>query len=224
MAKTLRTAFPPRRTDSKHAKALAAGALGLALLLPLPLQAQEDAEDKAHLEKRLTKILEFERTGAEIPWSNPKTGNSGNIQLKRTYFLDPKTPCRDYVRSVDRGEGEPETIRGTGCREATGGWKLTEDAKPKRTVKRGAEESRTAVATPGGAGAPSAKAPAGGDGAPGKPPAGAKAAPGAEPAAAKKAPAAPAKAVAKAPPPPPKISARVPNRLPEWEAANDNAY
>ena len=208
--------------DSRHTKALAAGALGLALLLPLPLQAQEDVEDKAHLEKRLGKILEFERTGAEIPWSNPKTGNSGSIQLKRTYFLDPKTPCRDYVRSVERGEGEPETIRGTGCREATGGWKLTEDAKPKRTVKRGGAESKTAAATPGGAGAPSAKAPAGGDGAPGKP-AGAKpaAAPAAAAAPAKKAP---AKAAPKAPPPPPKISARVPNRLPEWEAANDNAY
>jgi hypothetical protein len=187
----------------------------LALVLPGTLQAEEAAQDRIYLEKRLSKILEFERTGAEIPWSNPETGNSGKIQLMRTYFLDPKTPCRDYLRSIEAGAGEPTTVRGTGCREATGGWKLTEDSKPKRTVKRGAKGSKTAAATPGAGGA-AAKAPAGKDGAP----ASAKA----KPAAAKKTPAAPAKTVAKAPPPPPKISARMPSRPPEWEAANDNAY
>ena len=133
----------------------------------------------------------------------------------RTYFLDPKTPCRDYTRTIESGAGEPVSVRGTGCREATGGWKLTEDSKPKRTVKRGDKGAKTAAATPG-AGGSSAKAPAGAGGAPdGKKP---------KPASAKKKAAAPAKAVAKAPPPPPKISARVPSRPPEWEAANDNAY
>ena len=222
MAITVRTAIFPRRAAPPPAKALATGALALTLLLPTGLLAQEDAEDKAYLEKRLSKILEFERTGAEIPWTNPKTGNSGNIQLKRTYFLDPDTPCRDYLRSIDSAEGEPETIRGTGCREATGGWKLTEDAKPKRTVKRGSKKTKTAAATPG-AGAPSAKAPAGADGAPAKPD-GAKAAPDAKAAAAKTAAAAPKKAAPKAPPPTPKISARMPSPPPEWEATRDNAY
>ena len=173
------------------------------MILPAPLQAQDEAADRAFLEKQLSKILEFERTGAEVPWSNPKTGNSGKIQLMRTYFLDPKTPCRDYMRTIDAGAGEPTTIRGTGCREATGGWKLTEDSKPKRTVKRGGKTGKTAAAKPGA----SPKAPASAK---------------AKPAAAKKAPAKPAKA--KAPPPPPKITARMPSEPPEWEAANDNAY
>ncbi len=192
---------------------MAAGTLALALVLPAALQAEEATADRAYLEKQLSRMLEFERTGAEIPWSNPNTGNSGKIQLMRTYFLDPKTPCRDYLRTIDSGAGEPTTVRGTGCREATGGWKLTEDAKPKRTVKRGPKESKSAAATPSAGGA-APKTPAG------DAPSGAKA----KPTAAKKAPAAPAKKVAKAPPPPPKISARLPSRPPEWEAANDNAY
>ena len=226
MATTDRTAFLLRQiqTGAPRAKAWAAGALGLALLLPASLQAQEAADDKAYLEKRLSKILEFERTGAEIPWSNPETGNSGNIQLKRTYFLNPNSPCRDYIRSINTGEGEPETVRGTGCREDDGRWKLTEDAKPKRTVERGPAEEKTAAATPGGAGAPAAKAPAGAEGASPRPEGAKAATPAAKPAAAKKAAAAPAKAAPKAPPPPPKISARVPSRAPEWEAASDNAY
>lgn len=220
----VRTAFLLRKSEALETKAWAVGALALALLLPVSPKAQEGAEDKAYLEGRLSKILEFERTGAEIPWSNPKTGNSGNIQLKRTYFLNPNSPCRDYVRSIDTEGGEPETVRGTGCREADGRWKLTEDAEPKRTVKRGPAEKETAAATPGGGGAPSAKAPAGADGAPARPEGAKAAATAAKPAAADKAPAAPAKAVPKAPPPPPKISARVPAPLPEWEAASDNAY
>ncbi len=213
MAKKVRTASPPRGRGKPQIRALGAAALALALACPATLQAEEAAEDRVFLEKRLSKILEFERTGAEIPWSNPKTGNSGKIQLMRTYFLDPKTPCRDYMRTIDAGAGEPTTVRGTGCREATGGWKLTEDSKPKRTVKRGGKEGKAAAATPGATGA-AAKAPA----------AGAPASTKAKPAAAKKAPAAPAKKVAKAPPPPPKISARLPSQPPEWEAASDNAY
>ena len=223
----VRTAFLLRKSEALETKAWATvGALALALLLPASPKAQEGAEDKAYLEGRLSKILEFERTGAEIPWSNPKTGNSGNIQLKRTYFLNPNSPCRDYVRSIDAEGGEPETVRGTGCREADGRWKLTEDAEPKRTVKRGPaeKEKKTAAATPGGGGAPSAKAPAGADGTPARPEGAKAAATAAKPAAADKAPAAPAKAVPKAPPPPPKISARVPAALPQWEAASDNAY
>ena len=213
MAMKVRTALPSRKRGKPQIRALGAGALALALVLPATLRAEEAAEDRAYLEKQLSRILEFERTGAEIPWSNPKTGNSGKIQLMRTYFLDPKTPCRDYMRTIDAGAGEPTTVRGTGCREATGGWKLTEDSKPKRTVKRGAKEGKTAAATPGATGA-AAKAPA----------AEAPASKKAKPAAAKKAPAAPAKTVVKAPPPPPKISARLPSQPPEWEAASDNAY
>ena len=89
LAKKVRTASPPRGRGKPQIRALGAAALALALACPAVLQAEEAAEDRVFLEKRLSKILEFERTGAEIPWSNPKTGNSGKIQLMRTYFLDP---------------------------------------------------------------------------------------------------------------------------------------
>lgn len=112
----------------------------------------ETPSDDTYLKNRLNKILEFERSGTRIPWRNPRTGNSGSILIQRTYFLSADTPCRDYLRSIDTDDGESETFRGTGCREATGGWKLTEDPKPRRTVMQGFRTTNTKTDTSGAGG------------------------------------------------------------------------
>ncbi len=84
----------------------------------------QDPSDTAFLAGRLEKILEFEQTGVEIPWHNPKTGKQGVIVVERTYFLNPKTPCRDFIYTVEAEFSRPETFNGTGCRSATDGWRI----------------------------------------------------------------------------------------------------
>lgn len=90
-----------------------------------PLRAEEDAD--AWLVKGLvSETLEMERTGAEVPWSNANTGNSGVIRVERTYYQADGTPCRDYVRTTKRWDGGQSTTKGSGCRMTNGRWFLDE--------------------------------------------------------------------------------------------------
>jgi surface antigen len=88
--------------------------------------AAEDPRDAPVVSAMVKQTLEFERTGTDLPWSNPETGSRGVIRVERTYYLDPNTPCRDYTRTTDRPGGERITARGTGCRMADGRWFLDE--------------------------------------------------------------------------------------------------
>lgn len=101
------------------------------LLLSLPClagvaRADEDPRDAAVVAAQVKQTLEFERTGTDLPWSNPETGSSGVIRVERTYYLDPETPCRDYIRTTRRPDGEKLTMRGSGCRMGDGRWFLDE--------------------------------------------------------------------------------------------------
>ncbi|MDJ0942147.1 MAG: RT0821/Lpp0805 family surface protein [Kiloniellales bacterium] len=108
-------------------RALLGPALAVALASPC---GAEEAQDLEFLQNRLSKILEFEPTGREISWRNPGTGNDGLVMVERTYFLDPKTPCRDFILTLDRGGSAPQILRGTGCRSEDGDWRLGADGEP----------------------------------------------------------------------------------------------
>ncbi len=102
--------------------------LGFALAIaPSPSTGAEDLEDIAYVKDRIPKILEFEQTGTKIPWRNPETGNGGIVMVERTYFTDPKTPCRDFILTLDAGEAAPLTAQGTGCRTGQGKWQLSDE-------------------------------------------------------------------------------------------------
>lgn len=110
--------------------------------------AQEDP-DEAYVGPLINQALESQRTGVEVPWTNPATGSSGTIVVERTFYRDPRTPCRDYRRTVERGGGAPVQIEGTGCRIGSGRWSLDEeDPEPMREAStRGApREAGTATA------------------------------------------------------------------------------
>ena len=93
-----------------------------------PVRAKDDPSDAAVVIPLVKQTLEFERTGTDLKWSNPETGSRGVIRVERTYYRDPKTPCRDYIRTTKRPDGAETTTRGTGCRMSDGRWFL--DEKP----------------------------------------------------------------------------------------------
>jgi surface antigen len=99
--------------------------LGLVCLAGAP-RAGEDPQDAAVVAAMVKQTLEFERTGTDLPWSNPETGSRGVIRVERTYYRDTNTPCRDYTRTTRRPDGERITTRGTGCRMGDGRWFLDE--------------------------------------------------------------------------------------------------
>ncbi|MEM7026148.1 MAG: RT0821/Lpp0805 family surface protein [Pseudomonadota bacterium] len=100
----------------------------------------------------LQQTLEVTRANVEVPWRNPATGNRGKIVVERTFYRDPQTPCRAYMRTLEVPGVPPEITRGTGCRTGTGRWLIEEEpsiaaiepSAPSGTSRPGpAEEERT---------------------------------------------------------------------------------
>ena len=93
---------------------------------PQDVAAQADA-DEEYVGPLVNQALETEKSGVEIPWSNPATGSSGMILIERTFYRDPRTPCRDYRRTLERAGAPTIEIQGTGCRIGSGRWSLDEE-------------------------------------------------------------------------------------------------
>lgn len=103
-------------------------ACGLLLgTLPATAQAQGDA-DRSYLERVINRVLESERSNDRVAWSNDESGARGTVMVERTFYLDPKTPCRDYTWTRREPDGTRTTARGTGCRTGSGRWQLDEQA------------------------------------------------------------------------------------------------
>jgi surface antigen len=110
---------------------------------PRHVAAQAGA-DEDYVKPLVNKALEVEKSGVAIPWSNPATGSSGTITIERTFYRDPRTPCRDYRRTLERAGAPKVEIAGTGCRIGPGRWSLDEE-------KPGAAAANTATPRAGAA-------------------------------------------------------------------------
>ena len=115
-----------------------------------PATAADDPRDRDYLATIVNRVLETERIGVEIPWSNTETGNKGVIVIERTYYRPPDdTPCREYRRTLETPSG-PEVVKGTGCRIDAGLWELEEQGEPPSSTPG----APPATAGGGGAGTP----------------------------------------------------------------------
>ncbi len=103
---------------------------GLAALFAAALVAEpvfaSDARDAAFLEDVMNQRLESQRTGTTVRWSNPITGNNGNVTILSTDESDPELPCRRYRLTTETLGRAPIVVDGTGCRVAPGIWQRTE--------------------------------------------------------------------------------------------------
>lgn len=120
------------------------------LVAGAPASADERA-DAAFLAPLLNRTLETERSGTEIGWRNPATGNAGSITVERTFYRG-QQPCREYVRTTGTGAAKI-TIRGTGCRVGKERWALDE-AAPAAASGIAAPAAAPATAAAGGSSAP----------------------------------------------------------------------
>jgi surface antigen len=107
--------------------------------------AQADP-DEEYVGPLINQALESERTGVAVPWTNPATGSSGTIVVERTFYRDPRTPCRDYRRTIERPGGPAVAIQGTGCRIGSGRWSL--DEEDPRSVAAAAPRAGAGTARP----------------------------------------------------------------------------
>ncbi len=79
-----------------------------------------DQQDRMLAQRAEFAALEDGQTGASTPWRNPDNGHYGEVVPARPYKRAGRN-CRDYTHTVYIG-GEPQTMRGTACRNADGTW------------------------------------------------------------------------------------------------------
>jgi surface antigen len=114
-----------------------------AIVAPHGLAAQADA-DQEYVGPLVNQALESEKSRLEIPWHNAATGSSGMIVIERTFYRDPRTPCRDYRQTLERAGAPTVEIQGTGCRIGPGLWSL--DEKGAQSVATTAPSAGTGAA------------------------------------------------------------------------------
>jgi surface antigen len=107
--------------------ALAAFSTTVLIAMGTPAAGQSDAD---YLADVMNQRLESQRTGVEVPWMNPSTGNGGMIVIFSTDDSDPERPCRSYRRTIE-SPGEPTiVIEGNACRVAVSIWQRSEAPSP----------------------------------------------------------------------------------------------
>lgn len=79
-----------------------------------------DEQDRRMAAAAEYRALETGAAGAPVAWDNPQTQHRGQIVPGKPYQQGSQF-CRPYTHTIYIG-GEPQTARGTACRQADGTW------------------------------------------------------------------------------------------------------
>lgn len=82
-----------------------------------------DRADMVYLNQSQQKALETTPSGSSTGWSNPDSGNSGQVTPQRTYQNTSGAYCREFQQTITVG-GNTESAFGTACRQPDGTWKI----------------------------------------------------------------------------------------------------
>jgi len=79
-----------------------------------------DDDDKRRAYAAQMQALDTGPSGAPVAWRNPDSGRYGNVVPGPVYQMN-GAPCRQYTHTVYI-DGQPQTERGTACRNPDGTW------------------------------------------------------------------------------------------------------
>ncbi|MFO1169370.1 MAG: RT0821/Lpp0805 family surface protein [Hyphomicrobiaceae bacterium] len=79
-----------------------------------------DEQDRHFAQEAEFQALERGQSGGSTPWRNPDSGHYGMVVPSQAYDREGQN-CRDYTHTVYMS-GEPQTMRGTACRNPDGTW------------------------------------------------------------------------------------------------------
>ena len=83
-----------------------------------------DKADRLAMRQATYDALEYGDSGSPTTWTNPDTGNSGEVVPQPAVRRADGTPCREFWTTLTIG-GEKQQAYGTACRQADGSWKLS---------------------------------------------------------------------------------------------------
>ena len=98
-----------------------------------PMSPRLTGEDVAIIRKAVREELSGKPNGTTLPWSNPKSQNSGTVTLLDS-FPSHGRDCRRVRYMFNRAPSEPPSVKPatyvlTSCRFMDGTWKLDSEAR-----------------------------------------------------------------------------------------------
>ena len=83
-----------------------------------------DRADRLAMAQAQHDALESGVSGSKTAWTNPDSGNSGEVVPQPAYRQEDGTICREFAQVIMVGD-EVESAYGIACREPSGTWKLS---------------------------------------------------------------------------------------------------
>ena len=112
------------QVGSGRGQVLATGAgIALGAMAGSAVGARMDEVDRMKMGQAYHNSLEYGRTGETTTWSNPDSGNSGNVSPVNTFQNAEGQYCREFQQEVIVG-GETQQGYGTACRRPDGSWEI----------------------------------------------------------------------------------------------------
>ena len=84
-----------------------------------------DRADRLAMAQAKQKALEYGGSGSTTTWTNPDSGNSGEVVPQPAIMQADGRYCREFWETVTIA-GEKQQAYGTACRQADGTWKLSQ--------------------------------------------------------------------------------------------------
>ena len=83
-----------------------------------------DRADRLAMAQATYNSLEYGESGSPTTWTNPNSGNSGEIVPEAAVLRADGRYCREFWKAVTIA-GEKQQAYGTACREVDGSWKIS---------------------------------------------------------------------------------------------------
>ena len=83
-----------------------------------------DRADRMAMQQATYEALDYGESGSSSTWTNPDSGNSGEIVPQPAIRRADNRYCREFRETVTIA-GEKQQAFGTACRQANGSWKIS---------------------------------------------------------------------------------------------------
>ncbi len=85
-------------------------------------------KDKQQMSTTTTKALEQGKAGQTYSWTNPESGNKGNVTPAQSFRNQDGSTCRDFSSKVSSAQGQNANGAGMACKQADGTWRIVKSS------------------------------------------------------------------------------------------------
>jgi surface antigen len=85
-------------------------------------------KDKQKMSQTTNQALEQGKAGQTYSWTNPDSGNKGNVTPAQTYRNQDGSSCREFSSSVSSLQGQNANGAGVACKQADGTWRIVKSS------------------------------------------------------------------------------------------------